>query len=115
MSVTNSPAEMDEDAWDEAFRPIMNPDSGDDLFEAGDERAEAFLDGVDPYRIWTLWEHEDDEMFTITPGRYPRGCIGYRVTEVPWTDDLSHLVVVEPYDEDYIAVLRGEDEIDDEE
>lgn len=109
MSMTNLPDEMDRDTWEATFGLTMNPHAGFDLFD------DCHLAGIDPHRIWTLWEQEDDEMFIITPGQSSESCNGYLVTEVPWTEDQRDLVVVEPYDDELRDFMRGHGDIDDEE
>jgi len=74
--------EKELDAWEDKYRPIKNPVSGDQKFETYGEELD-FVRSQDPRCIWTLVDGDDGNLY-ITSGYHLVNRINYFVTETPF-------------------------------
>ena len=88
------------DVWAEQYKPVKNhlykyadPDSTMKMFETYGEEVE-YIQNYDPKYVWT---YVDSDMCSlILAGYHYVNRLGYYITEVPWTDeDTTVLLSVE--------------------
>jgi hypothetical protein len=82
-------SEITEDEYYATFKPIPSPDKSD-YWDWDD----IIKGGIDVSRIWTVVEAEDEDLYeVITNGVHHVNKITHMVTETPWEEDCSVLIM----------------------
>ena len=100
----NNTVILDFETWCEQFKPTGNPEEGSQsgfeidgasrLFETyGSDicTIEKTLKTKGPGHVWTLVESDGDEIIMAGFARVNR--LGYFITEVPWTNELTEVSI----------------------
>ena len=97
---------LNEDRWIEEYKPKPAPRQGNGfdfgkgctLVTGYNDNDLEYLDACDPRTIWTVVD--DGESTAITAGNHSVNRMGYIVTEKPWDDEMTEILLDDDSDDE---------------